>query len=254
MGQYMEAQKRYDQSLLLHCTIGDRAGEALTRHSLGKVQRTLGNYPAALQLFKEALAINQAVGDRRGGAHTLYQLGFLHTRLAEYDTAITLLADALIVLKELDDSWALGDALTFYGWTLYERGQPRQAKKLFEEALKIQRNTQQEVKMMESIAHLGRVALALNDLSLADTCARHALNFIESKGTQGIEHPAVVYLICYHILHNDQKFEQARSILIQGQQYIMAQVAQIDDLALQQTYLNNVPENQQIQALVLAEK
>jgi hypothetical protein len=34
----------------------------------------------------------------------------------------------------------------------------------------------------------------------------------------------------------------------------MAQVAQIDDLALQQTYLNNVPENQQIQALVLAEK
>jgi len=254
MGQYMEAQKRYDQSLLLHCTIGDRAGEALTRHSLGKVQRTLGNYPAALQLFKEALAINQAVGDRRGGAHTLYQLGFLHTRLAEYDTAITLLADALIILKELDDSWALGDALTFYGWTLYERGQPRQAKKLFEEALKIQRNTQQEVKMMESIAHLGRVALALNDLSLADTCARHALNFIESKGTQGIEHPAVVYLICYHILHNDQKFEQARSILIQGQQYIMAQVAQIDDLALQQTYLNNVPENQQIQALVLAEK
>ncbi|HXV98312.1 MAG TPA: hypothetical protein VEC93_07805, partial [Anaerolineae bacterium] len=142
----------------------------------------------------------------------------------------------------------------FYGWTLYERGQPREAKKLFEEALKIQRDTQQDVKMMESIAHLGRVALALNDLTLADTCARHAINFIEDKGTQGIEHPAIVYLTCYHILRSHQKFEQARAILFQGEQYIMAQAAQIDDLALQQTYLNNVPENRQIQALVLAEK
>ncbi|HXW00460.1 MAG TPA: tetratricopeptide repeat protein, partial [Anaerolineae bacterium] len=254
MGQYMEAKKRYDQSLLLHCTIGDRVGEALTRRSLGKVQRTLGNYPMALQLFKEALAINRAVGDHRGEAHTLYQLGFLHTRLAEYDTAIVFLADALILLREFDDVWALGDALMFYGWTLYEKGQPRQAKKVFEEVLKIQRDTQQEVKMMESIAHLGRIALAVNDLTLADTCARHALNFIEGKGTQGIEHPALVYLTCYHILYRQQKFDQARSILIQGQQYLMAQLAQIDDPTLQQTYLNHIPENRQIQKLVLAEQ
>jgi predicted ATPase len=254
MGQYMEAKKRYDRSLSLHCTIGDRVGEALTRRSLGKVQRTLGNHPMALQLFKEALAINRAVGDHRGEAHTLYQLGFLYTRLADYDTAIAFLADALILLREFDDVWALGDALMLYGWTFYEKGQPRQAKKIFEEALKIQRDTQQEVKMMESIAHLGRVALAINDLTLADTCARHALNFIEGKGTQGIEHPALVYLICYHILHRQQKFDQARSILSRGQQYLMAQTAQIDDPALQQTYLNLIPENRQLQKLVLAEK
>jgi tetratricopeptide (TPR) repeat protein len=217
------------------------------------VQRALGNYPAAHNLLKDALAINQDVDDRRGVAHTLYQLGFLHTRLAEYDTAITLFEDALIILRELDDSWALGDALIFYGWTLCEKGQPREAKKLFEEALKIQRDTQQEVKMIESLAHLGRAALASNDLSLADTCARHVLNAINSQGTLGIEHPAIEYLICYQILHAHQKFEQAREILTQGHAYIMEQAAQIDEPTLQHAYLTRISENRQIQELIAAQ-
>jgi class 3 adenylate cyclase/tetratricopeptide (TPR) repeat protein len=250
MGQYMQALKCYDQALTLHRKIGDRVGEGITRRCLGQVQRTLGNYPAAYNLLKEALSLNRDIGDRRGVAHSLYQLGFLHTRLAEYDTAITYLADAAIILKDLDDSWALGDALTLYGWTLYEQGLQRKAKKLFEEALKAQRDTEQQVKMMESVAHLGRAALATNDLTLAETCARRALDFIASRGTQGIEHPAMVYLICYHILQKSQKTVQAEETLAQGYRYIKDQAAQIDDPALQQSYLNNIPEHQLIQKLM----
>jgi class 3 adenylate cyclase/tetratricopeptide (TPR) repeat protein len=253
MGQPMEAQKCYDQSLVLHRTIGDRAGEALTRRSLGKVQRTLGNYPLAYSLFSEALAIYQAIGDRRGEAHTLCQLGLLHTRLTEYETALTFLGEALVILQELNDSWGLGDVLTYYGWTLHENSQPHRAKKYFEEALKVQRDKQQEAKMMETVAHLGRVALAVNDLSLATTCARRALDFINGRGVQGIEHPALVYLSCYQIMQMNKKFAQAQSVLAQGYKYITTQAAQIDDPALQQSYLNNIPENRLIQELILTE-
>ncbi|MCK6625260.1 MAG: tetratricopeptide repeat protein [Anaerolineae bacterium] len=254
MGNYAEAQKCYNQSLTLHRTIGDRTGEALTQRSLGKVQRTLGNYGVALQLFKEALVINRATGDRRGEAHTLYQLGFLYTRVAEYDTALSLLDEALLILREMDDLWALSAALTYYGWTLHDQGQPRQAKKAFEEVLKIQREVQQEVRMTESIALLGRAALAANDLSLADTCARHAFNSIINRGTQGIEHPAIVYLTCYQILQGQQKFEQAQEMLALGQAFIMTQMAQIDDPALQQIYLTHIPENRQIRELAAAQE
>jgi tetratricopeptide (TPR) repeat protein len=133
---------------------------------------------------------------------------------------------------------------------LYEQGLQRKAKKLFEEALKAQRDTEQQVKMMESVAHLGRAALATNDLTLAETCARRALDFIASRGTQGIEHPAMVYLICYHILQKSQKTVQAEETLAQGYRYIKDQAAQIDDPALQQSYLNNIPEHQLIQKLM----
>lgn len=254
MGNYAEAQKCYDKSLALHRTIGDRTGESLTQRSLGKVQRTLGNYVTSLQLFKEALAINQATGDRRGEAHTLYQLGFLYTRLAEYDTALSLLEEALLILREIDDAWALSAALIYYGWTFLEQGESRQAKKYFEEVLKIQREMQQEVRMTETIALLGRAALAANDLSLADTCARHAFNSITTRGTQGIEHPAIIYLTCYQILQNQQRFEQAEEILSRGYAYITSQIAQIDDPALQQTYLHSIPENRQILELMSPNK
>jgi len=86
-------------------------------------------------------------------------------------------------------------------------------------------------------------------LSLAYACARHALSFIEQTGLQGIEHPAMVYLTCYRILQANQEFKQAQSILEQGLAYVATQATQIDDPALQKTYLNNIPENKKLQEL-----
>jgi tetratricopeptide (TPR) repeat protein len=253
MGQYTQAQQCYEQALMLHRTIGDRAGEGMTKRNLGRLMCTLGNYPSACDLLEEALVINHEVGDRRGVAYSLYQLAFLYTRLAEYDKAVGLFTEALEILQDLNDTRALGDALTLYGWTLYEQGQPRQAKKLLEEALKTQRDTQQEVKMIECVAHLGRVALAAGDLSLADTCARRALDFITHQGTAGVEHPPLVYLTCYHTLQANHKLAQAQRVVELAQAYLTAQLAFIKDSTLQQSYLNNVPENRIIRELELLE-
>jgi tetratricopeptide (TPR) repeat protein len=246
----MAALQCYRESLSLHRAIGDRSGEALTRHQLGQVQRSLGDYTQATTLFKQALATHQSTGDRLAEVHTMYHLGFLYCRLAQFETAISILEQALTILREeFDDPWALGQALTYYSWTLINTGQFRAAKKYLQETMKVESRFQQKVTLIESAVHLGRVALALNDLSLANACARNALDFIEKRGTQGIEHPAMVYLTCYHILQADRQFEQAELILKQGQQYVAAQAAQIDDPALRQSYLANIPENQELQAL-----
>ncbi len=250
MGQHMAARQNHDQSLALHRKIGDRAGEALTQHNLGKLQRSLGNYDLARYLFEEALTFYQSIGDRYREAHNLYHLGFLYCRLAEYETALTFLERAIEILREHNDPWGLARALTYYSWTLANDGKFAEARKYVMEALKIERESQQEVTMMEDVALLGRVALARNDLSLADTCAGHALGFMARRGTQGIEHPAMVYLTCYHILQANQKFEQAQSVLEQARQYVASQAAQIDDPALRESYLTSIPENREIQALV----
>jgi tetratricopeptide (TPR) repeat protein len=210
------------------------------------VYRTLGNFSAAQEFFNEALALYQDMGDRHGEALTRYQLGFLHTRLGEFDTAITLLETAMATLREFADYWALGNALIYYGWTLYESGELRLAKTHLEEVLKIQRDTQQEVKRMESVAHLGRVALALHDFTLADTCVRWATDFIANRSTLGIEHPAMIYLISYQVLRAKGKFEAAQAMLARGQEYLNDQLAQMDDLDLQQSYIQNIPENRYI--------
>ncbi|MFN8454457.1 MAG: hypothetical protein U0401_07255 [Anaerolineae bacterium] len=63
--------------------------------------------------------------------------------------------------------------------------------------------------MIECVAHLGRVALAADDLSLADTCAAAPLDFVIAHRAAGIEHPPLVYLACYQILQANNKIAQA---------------------------------------------
>ena len=103
--------------------------------------------------------------------------------------------------------------------------------------------------MMESSSLLGETALAIGDLSMADTCAQRTSTFIERRGVQGVEHPAMMYLTAYHIFRALEKGPQARQVLAQGQEYTTSQATQIDDPTARERYLNNIPENREIQAL-----
>ncbi len=242
MDHYMVAQQCYNESLALHETIGDKAGQSLARLYLGQVRRSLGDFNTARTLFEESLAFYQSIGNLRYEAHTLYHLGFLYNRLGDQDVALTFLEKAQIILRELDDFWALANTLSYYAWTIADKGDKRQAQQFFEEAIKIENNTRQAIMRIEDLAHLGRIALTYNDLKSADY-AHQILAVIEQQGMYGIEHPAIVYLTCYHIFQAHQEFEQAQAIITQGQQYLNSQIDQLDNQALQYSYINNIPEN-----------
>jgi len=249
MGEYMAAEQCYKQARALHRTIGDRAGEVIIHHSLGKIHRSLGNYDIARYLFEEALTFYQSIDDRHGEAKMLYHLGFLYNRLGEYKTALTFLDEAILTLRELADPWSLAEALSYYGQTLHNMGQPREARSAIIEVLRIARETQQKITIIENTAILGSIALAINDLSLANACAEQALNFVATQGTQGIEHPAMVYLTCYQIFEANQKYDQAKSVLERGRQYLDSQVDLIDEPELRESYLTHIPENRELVAL-----
>jgi class 3 adenylate cyclase/tetratricopeptide (TPR) repeat protein len=250
LGWYTAARQAYDQSLALHHMIGDRAGEASARHGLGRVERSLGNYQPARRLFEEALAFYQSIGDRHQEAYCLYDLGFLHYRQEEGETALVLLEEAIALLKELKAPWwALVRALTYYGWALHGQQQFHEARSRLTEALELDPGGQQKVTLIEALALLGRVALATNDYELAESYAHQALDFIKGHGTRGVEHPAMVYLSCYQIWQAGGNDQQAQAALAQGQQYLASQIAFIDDLTLQESYLANIPEHRGLQGL-----
>jgi len=252
MGQYITAQNFFNQALAIHRKIGDRTGEALTQHYLGMVQRTLGNYTAARALLEESLARHRLLRDRRCEANNLVHLGFLHGRLGNYTTALGMVEEALPTIQELNDPWDLSTALTYYSWLLTDTGEYHKAQMYLQEALQLESDIKRglaRATIIENIALLGRVALARHDLSLAITCAQHSQMFLKQHGPSGIEHPAMVYLTAYQIFSASQKSEQAKMILQQGQDYMAAQAAQINDPALRQLYLEQVSENRALLAL-----
>jgi tetratricopeptide (TPR) repeat protein len=250
MGEYTEALRVFNQALALHRTIGDRAGEAASRYNLGVVYHSLGNYEMASQLFEKALTLHQSIGDRRGQAASFYQLGFLHHRLDDYSKALVFLDEALSILREVHDPWALGKTLTYYGWTLSLVKRWEEAENYLVEALQVDRELQQQAAVIQEKALLSALALAQQDLILADDYAQEILSYLELHGTHGMEHPAMVYLSCYYVLHANQQVEQAKAVLQQAWQLISQKSTKIDDPILQQSYCNQVPEHKTIQELL----
>ncbi|MDM8530612.1 tetratricopeptide repeat protein [Anaerolineales bacterium HSG25] len=250
MGRYVEAINQFNEALALNKTIGDRGNEAYTLHHLGQVYRNLGDYDKASHLLEKALTIHQAVGDRRGEARSLYHLGLLHNRLGHYSTALVFLEEALIILREVNDPWALGDVLAYYGWALFHTEAFTKAEDCLVEALQVERELQQQAAAIEVKAHLGRIALAQQDMMLAEAYAEEIVTYLDDHGVQGIEHPPLVYLSCYRILQYGNRQEEAQSMLQQGHKYILTQLKYIKDEALQTCYRENVPEHKDIMALI----
>jgi tetratricopeptide (TPR) repeat protein len=250
MGRYEQARRCYEQSLELHRTIGDRAGEALARHGLGKVERTLGRYEVARHLLEEALTFYQTIGDRHREAQCLYDLGFLYNRQEAYDTALIFLQEALLSLKELRAPWwAQVRAHIYYSWALHNANCLEEARIYIIEAMEIERDTQQKIALLDDMILLGRIALTMGDLSMADSCAQQVLYFVDYQGSQGLEHPVMMYLTCSYILQATGKREQAEDVLAKGQAYVQAQAKQITNPDLRASYLTNVAENRDILAL-----
>ena len=145
--------------------------------------------------------------------------------------------------------WAVGEALTYYGWTLHNADQLDQAYENIAKAVEIERDTQQKVEMIEDVALMARVALTCDELNLADACARQILSHLERYGVQGIEHPAMVYLTLYYIFESTNQSERAQAVLTQGQQFVTSQAAQLEDETLRQHYLYNIAENRVLMTL-----
>lgn len=248
-GQLMLALKDCNTALALHQAIGDRAGEALAQLNMGQIRRTCGDYATADTLFKSALKTHELIEDRRHEARCLYNLGFLYCRLKDYAQALAYLDQATTILEELDDPWALGRALNYQGWTLYHQGDYKRARNVIKASLRLKRETPQKVAIIEDLICLATIALARGDLSLADTCIRHVLNFVDSHGVRGVEHPVQLYLTAYRVLSSNCQPDQAQTVLAAGKKYLFSQLSRIDDPVLKYTYLHGVPENKALNDL-----
>ena len=249
LGHYMTAQQCYNQALTLQRRVGDRASEAVTLQHMAQVMRSLGRYQVGRELCQQALDMHRGVGDRRGEVHSQYHLGYIFSRLDDHEQGLTYLEQALAGLRELNEPWVLSQALSYYGYTLEQTGRLRPARAAFEEALKLARDSQRQAAMMETVAHLGRVALGLRDISLAETCARHALGYLAEHGPAGIEHVGLVYLSCYRILQAESRTDQAQAVLAEGRAYLTAQAEQIDEPELRRCYLSHISEHRTFLAL-----
>jgi len=134
-GDYAAARDRYEDALALYVTLGDEAGAADVRASLGWVAAATGDWATARRRFGEAAEAARARGDATSRGFALQGLGMSALRDEDRPAARVALAEAVDLLRAAGDTFGLANALYDHGRVLVADGELDRGRAALLEAL-----------------------------------------------------------------------------------------------------------------------
>jgi len=176
-----EALPKFEESLSLWRTLGDRWGEADVLWYLADVQNLLQEPGKALDILEKLLALRRSLADVRGEAAALEHIASNYRFLSEYQKALEYQTEALRLARSVHDE-ELGGFLSEMGLIYIRLGEPRRALEYFEEALPVHRAN--GLRDLEAIAlwDIGNVYHSSGELQKALTYYAQALPMVTTLG------------------------------------------------------------------------
>jgi tetratricopeptide (TPR) repeat protein len=146
LGQYQEALKYYQQSLVIEreilvteSTKSDRNREANLLMELGSVYTSLGQYENAFNFYQQSLEIQCQIGNRNGEANSLVNIANMYYSLGHYQEALKYYQQSLAIQHEIGDHDGEAYSLMNLGNMYYSLGHYQEAIHFLQQSLEIQR-------------------------------------------------------------------------------------------------------------------
>jgi len=221
--------------------------------NIGNDHFDLGNYELAQTFHEQSLAICREIDNLENEAVNLDTLGLISHYQDKPLDAIEYYQKALAIHELIDNQKEKAFALTHFGYVLVELNQFDDARLTLENALQIRRDLGAEVLAIDTMAGLAQLSLKEGQLEKAQHYISQILSWIEAKGTEGIELPVLVYLICYQVIQALAKTDShllidARVILEAGHALLEQHALRIQESDLRQQFIEKVPYNRMLQA------
>ncbi|HJT59857.1 MAG TPA: tetratricopeptide repeat protein [Ktedonobacteraceae bacterium] len=208
--RYEEAQKCYEESLLLYEKIGDRRGRAEVLNNLGVLAIYTRKHDAARLYLEQCLTLNREIGNQEGAATCLNNLGYLANRLEQYLTAGGYLEQALALFRVLGDSAGTAMALTNLGLAAYYQDAYALAKRYLEQSLDAAHTAGILEREILCLYRLGEVTMAQGDLISAQAYFEQSLTRDPERATSGLLADTLSNLaIIYQQLHREDRVRPA---------------------------------------------
>jgi len=253
-GRFGEAEQRYEKALAIAQGVGWLPGEASCLSNLGNTYFDVGDYTRAHASHWQALHLFQEIGDREGEAVSLDTLGLITQRQGDYQGAQHYLTSALAIQQELGDQHGEAYTQTHLGYLLLEQSELAAAKVCFHDALQIRQRLGELGAAVDSLAGLAYSQWQAGERTAAFTAAQSIIHELAQSGTDGLEFPVQIYLICYQILQDlasqDAQYQiTAQRALANAYTLVQTRLSQITDEAVQRLFLTAVPVNATVIAL-----
>ncbi|MEZ4681768.1 MAG: tetratricopeptide repeat protein [Caldilineaceae bacterium] len=253
-GIFSEAIDAFQQALVIAQTMNWRPGEASCYTYLGNIYFDVGDCASAKAYHLQGHWLYKEIGDLEGAGVSLDTLGLISHRDGAPTAAQTYYHNALTIQRAVGDQHGEAYTQTHLGHALLAQAKWGQAKIAFERALALRQKLGEQGAKLDSIAGPRPRPLAGGKLDLAREKVQLILRQLNEHGTDGVEFPVQVYLVCYQILAQATNARSARppaaeNALGKAYQLVVDRAAQINDANLRRTFLEKIPTNAMVIAL-----
>jgi tetratricopeptide (TPR) repeat protein len=137
LGHYPRARADLTAALSIWQAVGDRDGEARTRHALASLDLTQENYEPARAEFRRVLELKHELDDRDGEAWTRHALASIDLRQGSYEPARAEFMRVIELMQELGDRKGEAAARHELAWIDAEQGSYEPARVEFARVLEL---------------------------------------------------------------------------------------------------------------------
>ena len=248
LGNFSESMTHYLEALDICKNIGWRWAQAHLLINIGSLHFELGDYAEAKAYHNRGLSLSEETADFQNQTISLDTLGLIVYFEGDALTAISYYKRSADILESLNNDRELAYVLTHRGFAEISLGELQEAEDCFEKALTLRRQLGAQALSIDTLSGLALVALNQGQVNKAHEIVSDILTYIEKNGTDGIELPVQVYLICYQVLSkigksNTQAAAQALEVLHDGYTLMEKRAQQIKDSEQRRHFMENVPYN-----------
>lgn len=240
---FAAAQNHLQQALLLNQFIGYRHGEAMCLNRLAAIYNLQGQYNTALQYLEQAITLRREIEDEPGLAEDLLLQGSIFLAAQDYVTGREHVGQALEIFQHSKSKIQEADAWLEIAIALEGLGEIEKAHHAYEQAQLIQESAGNLSGALDAEIGVARCLLAQRKID--DACQR-VEKILEEPGLNeagALRYPVRFYLSAYHVLEAAGKSQPALKALDKGHILLQMWADNIEDSALQTSFLENVPEN-----------
>ena len=181
-GDYVSAETEFKESLGLFRRLGDDLGEAHALHYLGLLAMATASLPEAIEWFGESLRLWHAMSIRQMIATDFTNLGEAHHLSGALEEAERLYREALSLFEVLGDPRGQGFVLGQVGLLALDRGNPKEARELLRESLRLLWSAGLRGSAADTLQALAEVTWRLGELDVAATLLQTADRLREETG------------------------------------------------------------------------
>ncbi|MFB2877522.1 tetratricopeptide repeat protein [Floridanema aerugineum] len=181
-GNWEEAERLYRQCLEIETQLGDRAGMATSWGVLGDIERNRGNWEEAERLYQQSLELRTQLGDRAGMATSWGVLGDIEQNRGNWEEAERLYRQCLEIETQLGDRAGMATSWGQLGDIERNRGNWEEAERLYRQCLELRTQLGDRAGMAETWGLLGYIEQNRGNWDEAERLYRQSLELRTQLG------------------------------------------------------------------------